>query len=88
MTDKPEKRRRAHGKNGIGRKRLLIAVLLLAGFGAMEFPGILIVGRRVFPFLFGLPFLYGYIFLCWIYMCCVLFYAWRTDWGSRSIFRK
>ena len=29
----------------------------------MEFPGILLVRERIYPFVLGLPFLYGYI-LC------------------------
>ncbi|MDD5986630.1 MAG: hypothetical protein PUC26_02230 [Eubacteriales bacterium] len=62
------------------RKKLLI-ILLVCGFAAIEFPGILIVGRLVRPMIFGMPFLYGYLILCWIYMLVVFFYAWRTGWG-------
>ena len=65
------------------RARKLILILLLIGFAAMEFPGILIVGKRTEPMIFGLPFLYGYLLCCWAFMLLVLFYAWRTRWGSR-----
>ena len=47
------------------QRRILIAVLLLAGFAALEFPGILFVCWRIRPFIFGLPFLYGYVLCGW-----------------------
>ncbi len=55
--------------------------LLLLGFALMEFPGVFLFRDKVTPFLFGLPFIYGYILICWAYMCLVLLYAYRTDWG-------
>ncbi|MDO5491762.1 MAG: hypothetical protein Q4F96_05130 [Bacillota bacterium] len=67
----------------VGRKRW-IAVLLIIGFAALEFPGILIVCERDEPFIFGLPFLYGYVICGWMYMSGVLFYAYRTGWGKRE----
>ena len=70
------------------QRQIWIAALLIAGFCALEFPGILFVCQRVEPFIFGLPFLYGYVICGWIYMCCVLFYAWRTGWGKHPCFRK
>lgn len=70
------------------QRRILIAVLLLAGFAALEFPGILFVCWRIRPFIFGLPFLYGYVLCGWIYMCCVLFYAWKTGWGKHPFRRR
>ncbi len=64
------------------RRRILIGSLLLFGFAALEFPGILFVCFRVEPFIFGLPFLYGYVLCGWVFMCGVLFFAWRTGWGK------
>lgn len=75
-------------KNMIPARRKVIWALTAAGFCAMEFPGILMVGDRVYPFVLGMPFLYGYIIICWAYMTAVLFYAWRTEWGRRPFFRK
>lgn len=68
------------------RARIIILILLLIGFAAMEFPGILIVGRMTAPMLFGLPFLYGYLLCCWAFMLLVLLYAWRSRWGTRKVF--
>ncbi|MEA4922273.1 MAG: hypothetical protein VB031_02770 [Eubacteriaceae bacterium] len=63
------------------KRKKVIIILLIAGFCAIEFPGILIIGKRTYPMIFGFPFLYGYLICCWMYMCSVLFYAWRTGWG-------
>ncbi|MCF0230242.1 MAG: hypothetical protein HUJ76_11205 [Parasporobacterium sp.] len=68
------------------RRKLTIAILLAVGFMVLEFPGILIVGDRTEPFILGMPFLYAYIFSGWIYMCLVMFYAFRTSWGRTSFF--
>lgn len=65
------------------RSRLIWA-LLLVGFAAMEFPGVLFFDDRADPFILGLPFIYGYIILWWAYMCLVLLYAYRTRWGRRA----
>ena len=70
------------------RRRILIAVLLLTGFLGLEFPGILFACDKVQPMIFGLPFLYGYVICGWIYMCCVLFYAYRTGWGKTAFLRR
>ncbi|MBQ9015328.1 MAG: hypothetical protein IJ109_04345 [Firmicutes bacterium] len=67
------------------QRRILIAALLIFGFCALEFPGILFVCDRVTPFIFGLPFLYGYVLCGWIYMCLVLLYACRTGWGKHPL---
>lgn len=67
------------------QRRILIAALLIAGFCALEFPGILIVCGRVTPFVFGLPFLYGYVICGWIYMCLVFLYAYLTGWGKHPV---
>ncbi len=69
-------------------RKIVIWILLVLGFCAIEFPGILFVRDRVYPFILGLPFLYGYILCSWIYMCSVLFYAYRTSWGKTPFFRK
>ncbi len=69
------------------QRRILIIILLLIGFTALEFPGILFVCDRVDPFIFGLPFLYGYVICGWIYMCCVLIYACGTGWGKHALRR-
>lgn len=70
------------------QRKILIAVLLAVGFGALEFPGILIICGRIYPFVFGLPFLYGYVVCGWIYMCGVLFYAYCTGWGKHSFMNR
>lgn len=80
--------KKAENRNKWKRRRLVICILLILGFLAIEFPGILIVRERIYPFIFGVPFLYGYTFCCWAYMCSVLFYAYRTSWGKQSFFRK
>lgn len=63
------------------KRARLIWVLLLIGFCAMEFPGVLFFGSRAKPFLFGMPFIYGYILCWWAYMCLVFFLAYRLNWG-------
>lgn len=70
------------------QRRILIAALLITGFAALEFPGILIVGSWVTPRIFGLPFLYGYVLCGWVYMCLVLLYAYRTGWGKHPARRR
>ncbi|MDO4545515.1 MAG: hypothetical protein Q4C25_05105 [Bacillota bacterium] len=79
-----------HSEKGktYNKKKILIWVLIVLGFCAIEFPGIFLVRERVYPFIFGLPFLYGYIFCCWGYMCGVLFYAYKTSWGKTTFFKK
>lgn len=69
------------------QRKKLIAVLLIVGFCALEFPGILMVCERVYPLIFGLPFLYGYVLCGWVYMCCVLLYAYLTGWGGHPLRR-
>jgi uncharacterized membrane protein len=70
------------------KRKMLIWALLAVGFGAVEFPGILFAGDKIYPRIFGLPFLYGYVLCCWIYICLVLIYAWKTRWGRVSFFQK
>ena len=62
------------------RKKVII-IMLLIGFCAIEFPGVIIFGGKVRPFILGFPFFYGYLICCWAYMCSLFFYAWRTGWG-------
>lgn len=57
-------------------------VLLVIGFLAMEFPGVLFFKDIADPRLFGLPFAYGFMLIGWIYMCVVLFWAYMTNWGE------
>lgn len=83
-----EMKKKTHERKRINKRKLLIGILLALGFGAMEFPGILLVMDRVEPFLLGLPFLYGYILCCWAYMCMVFFYAYRTGWGKHGFFHR
>jgi fatty acid desaturase len=62
------------------KKRILL--LLLAGFALIEFPGIFFI-NRIQPMVFGIPFIYSFVLVVWVYMCGVLFYAYRTRWGER-----
>ena len=71
----------------LNKRKIIIWGLLIIGFGMVEFPGILFVGDKIYPYIFGLPFLYGYILLGWVYICCVLFYAYKTSWGKNSFFK-
>ncbi len=75
-------------KKNCRKKAILIWVLLLLGFCAIEFPVILFVKNRVYPFILGMPFLYGYAICCWAYLVCVFFFAWRTRWGRQAFFKK
>lgn len=68
-----------HIKNKVKFK---IWVLLLIGFMLIEFPGILFI-NRIHPFILGLPFIYGFVLIVWFYMCGVLFYAYRKNWGEK-----
>jgi len=65
-------------------KTKVICILLLIGFMFMEFPGVFFFKDKVDPFIFGLPFIYGYILCWWAYMCVVLFYAYKVDWGRKE----
>jgi len=69
-------------KRKMTKKAIFIWTLLLIGFAAMEFPGVLLFKNKVEPFIFGLPFIYGYIICLWLYMCAVLLYAYKTSWGQ------
>ena len=69
-------------------KKKLIWILIIIGFLAMEFPGILIIKDRVYPFIFGLPFIYGYMLICWIYMVIVMIIAYKLNWGDKICGKK
>ena len=72
----------------IPKRTVLIWILLIIGFCAIEFPGVLIIKNQVYPFILGMPFILGYAVCIWVYLCLVLFYAWRTRWGRQAFFRK
>lgn len=67
------------------RTSITIWTLLLIGFAAMEFPGVLFFGEIAEPTILGLPFIYGYITLWWAYMCVVMFYAYQVRWGRHAL---
>ncbi len=60
-----------------------IWLLLIIGFVLIEFPGVFFI-NRVQPYILGFPFLYGFVILVWIYMCFVLLYAYKCNWGEKS----
>lgn len=62
-------------------KKKIIWMLIILGLCAMEFPGIFFVGKMAYPFVFGIPFLYAYIIFWWFFLCIVIFYAYRNNWG-------
>jgi hypothetical protein len=59
----------------------LIWLLILIGLCAMEVPGVFFVGKAAYPFIGGIPFFYAYMLFWWLYLCIVIFYAYRNDWG-------
>ncbi|MBQ0079580.1 MAG: hypothetical protein KBS66_06815 [Eubacterium sp.] len=61
--------------------KIQIALLVL-GFLAMEFPGILFFKDMAEPRMFGLPFAYGWMLIGWVYMCVVLFWCYISNWGE------
>lgn len=63
-------------------KGVIIRVLLVIGFAAMEFPGVLFFKDMATPRIFGLPFAYGFMLIGWIYMCVILFWAYKCNWGE------
>jgi uncharacterized membrane protein len=65
------------------KKSVLIIILFLVGFCAMQIPGVFFFGRISEPFLFGMPFIYGYILCLWVYMCIIFLYAHKCDWGRK-----
>ena len=71
-------------KSKMTRKMKLIWILIIIGFGAVEFPGIIFVGKMVRPFILGLPFLYAYMIFWWLYLCIVIYFAYRENWGRSA----
>ncbi len=59
-----------------------IIILLLVGFSLIEFPGIFFI-NRIEPFIFGMPFIYSFVLIVWAYMCIILFYAYKKNWGEK-----
>lgn len=72
----------------MNRRKKIIIALLLIGLGAIEFPGVFFIKNQVHPFIFGFPFIYGYVILWWAYLCCVLFYAYKTGWGRKPFISR
>jgi hypothetical protein len=62
-------------------RQLTIWGLILLGFAAMEFPGVLFFDDMAEPFVLGFPFIYAWNTAWWAFMCAVLLYAYKTDWG-------
>ncbi|MEG0391689.1 MAG: hypothetical protein RR626_02875 [Anaerovoracaceae bacterium] len=65
------------------KRKRIIFILLAIGICAIEFPGVLFIADRAYPFVLGLPFIYGYVICWWAYLCLILFYAYKTGWGKR-----
>lgn len=63
--------------------KLRIWLLLIIGFALIEFPGVFFI-NRVHPLIMGFPFIYGFVIIVWVYMCFVLFYAYKRNWGEKS----
>ena len=59
-----------------------IWILLILGFATMEFPGIFFI-NKIEPYIFGFPFIYGFTIIMWVYMCVVLFAAYKLNWGKK-----
>lgn len=70
-------------KKGLSAKT--IWTLLIIGFAIMEFPGIFFI-NRIDPMIFGLPFIYGFTIIMWAFMCAILLYAYKTNWGKGADF--
>lgn len=70
-------------KKGLSAKTIWI--MLLIGFAIMEFPGIFFI-NRIEPMIFGVPFIYSFTIIMWAYMCAILLYAYKTNWGKGADF--
>ncbi|MEL7654867.1 MAG: hypothetical protein AAGU75_03045 [Bacillota bacterium] len=68
-------------KSKFTKKMKIIWALIFIGLCAVEFPGILIFGDKAYPFILGMPFIYAYMLFCWLYLCAVIYYAYRNNWG-------
>lgn len=71
-------------KTKLPLKGVVIRALLVIGFCAMEFPGVLLFKDLAEPRIFGLPFAYGFMLIGWIYMCVILFWAYKCNWGEKE----
>lgn len=71
-------------KGKISTQGVVIRCLLLLGFLVMEFPGVLLFKDMATPRIFGLPFAYGIMIIGWIYMCVILFWANKINWGEKA----
>ena len=72
--------RKAINKKKMNKRRLIIGILIVIGFLAIEFPGILLVRNRIYPFILGIP-VVGRI--------CVLYFFMLTEHlGENSRFLK
>ena len=69
-------------KKKVSTQAKIIRILLLIGFLAMEFPGVLFFKDIAELRIFGLPFAYGFMLLGWIYMCVIMFWAYKCRWGE------
>ena len=69
-------------KSKMPLKGVIIRVLLIIGFLVMEFPGVLFFKDLSHPYIVGLPFAYGIMLIGWIYMCIVLLWAYKCNWGE------
>lgn len=66
------------------KKRLVILwSLIIIGFAAIEFPGILLI-NRIEPRIFGLPFIYGFTLIIWFFLCILMYAGYRMSWGFQS----
>lgn len=71
-------------KTKMPTKGIIIRVLLVIGFLAMEFPGVLFFKDLAEPRIFGLPFAYGFMLIGWVYMVIILFWAYKCNWGEEQ----
>ena len=67
---------------------LVQRLLLVVGFACMEFPGVLFFKNMAEPRIFGFPFAYGYMLIGWVFMCAVMFWAYKTNWGEPEVKEK
>lgn len=63
------------------RVTITLWTLILAGLAVLQFPGILFYYDVAEPRIFGMPFIYGFNFVVWLFLCVVLFIAYKLHWG-------
>lgn len=59
---------------------LVLWILIIVGFSAIEFPGIFFI-NRIEPTIFGLPFIYGFTLIVWFYLCILMYVGYKMKWG-------